>query len=600
MICDLFEAADAIAANLKFGKPAPSCGGTCPAAMDEFDVALLREREELYRLTFNQAAVGIAHVGADCRPLRVNRKYCSITGYAETELQRMTTVELTHPDDRAQDEALMQRLRAGEIAEYSREKRYLHRDGHAVWISITVSALLDAAGDRRYITVVEDISRRKGAEEKLLRLANHDALTGLPNRLLLEDRLGHAIAHAHRTGTLVAVMFVDLDRFKNVNDSLGHDAGDEVIVEIGRRIARNLRETDTAARQGGDEFVVVLGDLAHQDDACTVARKILDTLCQPMLLRGQEIFPTGSIGIGLYPRDGTDAQSLLKNADTAMYRAKNDGGNTYQFYADGMGMHALDSLRLEGALRRALERDEFLLYYQPQVDIATGAIVGVEALLRWKPRIGPMVPPGDFIPIAEQTGLIVPIGDWVLATACAQQKAWREAGLPPLVVSVNLSARQFQHQDLVELVARLVRDTGCDPSCLALEITETAVMEKPQAAVAIFRQLKEMGVQLAIDDFGTGYSSLAYLKRFPIDSQKLDRSFVNDITRDADDAAIVHSLIALAHSMKLKVVAEGVEDARQLQFLREHGCDQMQGYYVSRPVPAVEIEALLRQQGNGA
>jgi diguanylate cyclase (GGDEF)-like protein len=394
----------------------------------------------------------------------------------------------------------------------------------------------------------------------------------------------------------VAVLFVDLDRFKNINDSLGHDAGDEVIVEIGRRIVRSLRETDTAARQGGDEFVVVLGDLAQEADACTVAQKILDTLCQPMLLRGQEIFPTGSIGIGLYPRDGTDTPALLKNADTAMYRAKGDGGNKYQFYANSMSMAALDSLRMEGALRRALERDEFRLYYQPQVDIATGAVVGVEALLRWQPQLGPMIAPDDFIPIAEQTGLIVPIGDWVLATACAQQKAWCDAGLPPLTVSVNLSARQFQQRDLVELVARLVRDTGCDAASLALEITETAVMENPQAAVAIFRQLNEMGVRLAIDDFGTGYSSLAYLKRFPIDSLKIDRSFVRDITRDADDAAIVHAVIALAHSMKLKVVAEGVEDTRQLQFLREHGCDQMQGYYFSKPIPAGDIEQLLRKQ----
>ncbi|MBB3222256.1 putative bifunctional diguanylate cyclase/phosphodiesterase [Pseudoduganella umbonata] len=596
MICDMFEAADPIAANLKFRQPVPACGDTCPAAIDERDVRLLREREELYRLTFNQAAVGIAHVAANGRPVRVNRKYCAITGYSEVELQRLTTCELTHPDDRAQDESLQQRLRSGDIAEYSREKRYLHKNGHAVWINVTVSALFDAAGERRYITVVEDISRRKGAEETLLRMASHDALTGLPNRLLLEDRLSHAIAHAQRTQTLVAVMFVDLDRFKNINDSLGHDAGDEVIVEAGRRIARHLRDGDTAARQGGDEFVVVLGGLAREADACTVAQDILDTLCQPMLLRGQEIFPAGSIGIGLYPRDGTDTPTLLKNADTAMYRAKGDGGNKYQFYANSMSLDALDSLRMEGALRRALERDEFRLYYQPQVDIATGAVIGVEALLRWQPQLGPMIAPDDFIPLAEQTGLIVPIGDWVLATACAQQKSWRDAGLPPLTVSVNLSARQFQHRDLVGLVARLVRDTGCDASSLALEITETAVMENPQAAVAIFRQLSKMGVRLAIDDFGTGYSSLAYLKRFPIDSLKIDRSFVRDITDDTDDAAIVHSVIALAHSMKLKVVAEGVEDARQLQFLREHGCDQMQGYYISKPVPPAGIESLLQNR----
>ncbi|QGZ43129.1 EAL domain-containing protein [Pseudoduganella flava] len=555
----------------------------------------LREREEQYRLTFNQAAVGIAHVAGDGRLLRVNAKFAAITGYTEAELLRLTITQLTHPDDRDHDLLLIARLKSGELAEYSREKRYIHKEGHAVWINVTASSLLDAAGERRYITVVEDISRRKQAEEKLVRMANHDALTGLPNRMLLEDRLSQAIAHAHRTQTLVAVMFVDLDRFKNINDSLGHDAGDEVIVEIARRIAGNLRETDTAARQGGDEFVVVLGDLAREEDACTVADKILGALTQPMVLRGQEIFPTGSIGISLYPRDGLEPQALLKAADTAMYRAKAGSGNTYEFYVNSMGMDAMDSLRLEGALRRALERDEFQLHYQPQVDIATGTVVGVEALLRWQPQGGAMVPPGDFIPLAEQTGLIVPIGDWVLATACAQQKAWREAGLPPLTVSVNLSARQFQRQDLVELVARLVRETGCDPRYLALEITETDVMENPQAAVAIFRQLNEMGVQLAIDDFGTGYSSLSYLKRFPIDSLKIDRSFVHDITHDIDDATIVHSVIALAHSMHLKVVAEGVEDARQLQFLREHGCDQMQGYYVSKPVPASAIEAMMQR-----
>jgi diguanylate cyclase (GGDEF)-like protein/PAS domain S-box-containing protein len=533
-------------------------------------------------------------VSGDGRLLRVNAKFAAITGYTEAELLRLTIAQLTHPDDRAHDLLLIERLKSGELAEYSREKRYIHKEGHPVWINVTASSLLDAAGERRYITVVEDISRRKQAEEKLVRMANHDALTGLPNRMLLEDRLSQAIAHAHRTQTLVAVMFVDLDRFKNINDSLGHDAGDEVIVEIARRIAGNLRETDTAARQGGDEFVVVLGGLAREEDACTVADKILRALTQPMVLRGQEIFPTGSIGISLYPRDGLEPQALLKAADTAMYRAKAGSGNTYEFYVNSMGMDALDSLRLEGALRRALERDEFELHYQPQVDIATGTVVGVEALLRWQPQGGPMVPPADFIPLAEQTGLIVPIGDWVLATACAQQKAWREAGLPPLTISVNLSARQFQRQDLVELVARLIRETGCDPRYLALEITETAVMENPQAAVAIFRQLNEMGVQLAIDDFGTGYSSLSYLKRFPIDSLKIDRSFVHDITHDTDDATIVDSVIALAHSMHLKVVAEGVEDARQLQFLREHGCDQMQGYYVSKPVPASAIEAMMQ------
>jgi diguanylate cyclase (GGDEF)-like protein len=459
----------------------------------------------------------------------------------------------------------------------------------------------DAAGRRRYITVVEDISRRKRAEEELLRLANHDALTLLPNRLLLQDRLSRAIVHGHRTGRQVAVLFIDLDRFKNINDSLGHDVGDQVIVEAARRLSASLRESDTVARQGGDEFVVVLADVADAEDVALVAQKILDSLFQPMLLQGQEIFPTGSLGISIYPRDGVDSRTLLKNADTAMYRAKAAGRNNFQFYARDMSVRARDHLKLEGALRRALERNEFVLHYQPQIDIKTGTVVGVEALLRWQPQgRQDMIAPVEFIPIAEETGLIVPIGEWVMATACAQHKAWRDAGLPPLRMSVNLSARQFQRQDLVRQVARLLREKECDASGLALEITESAVMENPEAAAETLRQLSDMGVHLAIDDFGTGYSSLSYLKRFPIHALKIDRSFVRDITADADDAAIVKSVIALAHSMKLDVIAEGVETVNQLDFLNDQGCDQMQGYYFSKPLPANQIECLLAAGENAA
>ncbi|TCS35655.1 PAS domain S-box-containing protein/diguanylate cyclase (GGDEF)-like protein [Paucimonas lemoignei] len=554
----------------------------------------LQESEEQFRLTFNQAAVGIAHANTDGEFIRINRKLCEITGYTEAELLHRDFWSITHPDDVARDTTLFNRLAKGEISEYSREKRYIHKQGHAVWANVTVSSMRDALGRQRFIGLVEDISRRKEAEEELRRLVNHDALTGLPNRLLLEDRLGQAIAHAHRAGKLVAVMFIDLDRFKNINDSLGHDAGDEVIVEIASRIANSLREADTVARQGGDEFVVVLPDMAQEEDAAIVAQKILQSLFQPMVVSGQELFPTGSIGISLYPRDGQDAQTLLKHADAAMYRAKAEGRNDYQFYAGSMGTNAMDSLKLEGALRRALERNEFLLHYQPQVDIRSGAVVGVEALLRWQPQGKEMVSPADFIPIAEETGLIVPIGEWVLATACAQHKAWRDAGLPPIRIGVNLSARQFQRQDLAKRVARLLEEMDCTPDCLALEITESDVMQNPEAAVEILRQLHAMGMHLAIDDFGTGYSSLSYLKRFPIDCLKIDRSFVRDITSDADDAMIVNSVIALAHSMKLSVIAEGVETAQQLDFLSDHGCDQMQGYYFSKPVPADQIAKLLQ------
>ena len=554
----------------------------------------LQESEEFFRLTFNQAAVGIALLGSDGRVLRTNSKMSHILGYSEIELLQRFFQQLTYEDDLPDELALIKRLRAGEIGDYQRERRLLRRDGTQIWVNISVSMMRDANGNQRFISVVEDISRRKSAEEALLRMANHDALTGLPNRVLLQDRLAQAIVHAHRAGTQVAVMFIDLDRFKHVNDSLGHDAGDKMIVEIARRLATSLRESDTVARQGGDEFVVVLPDLAGESDAAKVAQKLLDNLFQPLLLCGQEVFPTGSIGIAMYPRDGLDAATLLKCADSAMYQSKGAGGNHYSFYVADMGAQSVEHLRMEGALQRALQRQEFLLHYQPVVDIATGNVSGVEALLRWRPHGQPMVAPSDFIPLAEETGLIVPIGEWVLETAMAQQVAWLRRGLAPLRISVNLSARQFLGQDVAQRVAALLKKTGCDPRWLTLEITESVLMQNPAAAAETMARLANMGVQLAIDDFGTGYSSLASLKRFPIHSLKIDRSFVNDLTRDADDAAIVTAVIALAHSMKLNVIAEGVETSEQLAFLHDHGCDQMQGYCFSRPVEPQGIEALLK------
>ncbi|QJE00916.1 EAL domain-containing protein [Massilia forsythiae] len=576
----------------------------------------LQESEEFFRLTFTQAAVGIALLSPDGRFLRVNRKLSHIVGFSEAELLQCRFDDITWPEDLAEDRAQVARLVAGELRDFQRETRYVRKDGQAVWVALSCSTMREAAGGLRLIAAVEDISRRKQAEEALLRLANHDALTGLPNRTLLQDRLEHAIVQAQRNGAArdraaeVGVMFIDLDRFKHINDSLGHDAGDRLIIEIARRLGRSLRESDTVARQGGDEFVVVLPELAGPEDAARVAQKVLDHLFQPLTLSGQEVFPTGSIGIAMYPRDGADSGSLLKAADSAMYRAKASGGNHFHFYAAAMGTHAHRHLRLETGLQRGLLREEFVLHYQPQVDIASGRIVGLEALLRWQPRGGDMVAPSDFIPLAEETGLIVPIGEWVLATALRQQARLESMGLAPLRMGVNMSARQFREDDVAGMVARLLRESGCSPSCLTLEITESVLMENPAQAAETMARLAQMGVRLSIDDFGTGYSSLANLRRLPIHSLKIDRSFVADIGAgverggEAGEAgaggAIVQAVIALAGTMKLDVIAEGVESAAQQAFLGEHGCRQMQGYWFSRPLPAPQLERLLQAHGAGA
>jgi diguanylate cyclase (GGDEF)-like protein/PAS domain S-box-containing protein len=562
----------------------------------------LQESEEFFRLTFSQAAIGIALLSREGRFLRVNRKLSRIVGYSEIELLQRFFDQVTHPAELDEDRALVQRLVTGEVRDFRRETRYLCKDGSTVWVALSASTMREAAsGQLRLIVAVQDISRRKEAEEALLRMASHDALTGLPNRLLLQDRLAQAIAQAQRARKQVGVMFVDLDRFKHINDSLGHEAGDRLIVEIARRLGAALRESDTVARQGGDEFVVVLAEIAGPDDAARVAAKLLENLARPLTLCGHEVFPSGSIGIAMYPQDGRDSEALLKAADSAMYRAKAGGGSHHAFYAAAMAAESQAHLRIENGLQRGLLRNEFVLHYQPQVDVGSGRIVGVEALLRWQPADGAMVPPADFIPLAEETGLIVPIGEWALETALRQQARFAKllGGAPPRM-SVNMSARQFRQQDVAATVERLLVDTGCEPSWLTLEITESVLMEHPAVAADTMARLSNMGVHLAVDDFGTGYSNLANLKRFPIHCLKIDRSFVSDIggaaDAEGDDAAIVKAVIALAQSMKLEVIAEGVESAAQLDFLGAHGCRQMQGYYFSRPVTAGEVEVLLAAQ----
>ena len=437
--------------------------------------------------------------------------------------------------------------------------------------------------------------RLRQAEIAIQQLTNYDSLTGLPNRMLLEDRLNQAIARAHREEYCLGVMFLDLDQFKQVNDTLGHTYGDYLLKLVSRRLEHCLRKSDTVARLGGDDFIIILTGVRHCEHISQVARKILDVLSEPLQLDEHEIFTTASIGIAIYPVDGDAPHLLLKNADIAMYQAKEQGRNAFQFFSREMNYKAEERLLLDNSLRRALERQEFFVLYQPQMNLLTGELIGMEALVRWQhPEMG-LVTPDKFIPLAEDSGLIIPIGEWVLKTACRQNKAWHDMGFGPLRVAVNLSGRQFKQERLVESVATILNETGLAPSLLELEITESIIMRNAEETIVTLRRLKEMGISLAIDDFGTGYSSLSYLKHFPIDRLKIDRSFVLDITNDPDDAAIAEAIISMAHSLKLKVTAEGVEQQEQLLFLAQRNCDEMQGYLVSRPISAEEFTILLQQ-----
>jgi diguanylate cyclase (GGDEF)-like protein/PAS domain S-box-containing protein len=470
------------------------------------------------------------------------------------------------------------------------------KNGEVYPVWLTVSVYHGAAGEvLNYVGIETDISERHAAQESIRQLAYYDPLTGLPNRTLLQDRVEQALVAAEREGKQVALMFVDLDHFKTINDSLGHFAGDQLLTEVAHRLVACGRRMDTVARLGGDEFVVLLGETTLEG-AGAVARKIIDSVAQPYQIEQHQLTVTPSMGISLYPQDGIDFESLLKHADTAMYRAKESGRNAYQFFASEMNVAALERLVLENSMRQALERGEFVLHYQPQIDVASGSIVGAEALIRWKhPEIG-MVSPGRFIPVAEVSGLIGPIGEWVLREACRQNRAWQTDGLPPICIAVNISSVQFRGGNLEESVREVLAVTGLEPEWLELELTEGTVMSDANATVDTLHRLSAMGIRLAIDDFGTGYSSLSYLKRFPIDRLKIDQSFVRDIVTDPDDWAIASAVISMGHSLRLDVIAEGVEHAEQLEMLRRQGCDEVQGYYFSVPLPAAEFAELLRQQ----
>jgi diguanylate cyclase (GGDEF)-like protein/PAS domain S-box-containing protein len=550
------------------------------------DVTDRKESEARYRLLFERNLAGVYRSTIDGRILDCNDACARLFGYESRDEFLGANANALYFND-AERERIVQILR--EQRQISNmELRLRRRDGATVWVLENVTL---REGDIMEGTII-DVTERKRAQEQVEYQAYHDSLTGLPNRLLFRDRITVALAHAKRSARLTAVMFLDLDQFKLVNDTLGHTVGDRLLQAIGARLGTCVRAEDTVARMGGDEFTILLGDLSERRGAALVAQKVLEAVRHPISIDEHELYVTTSIGIAVYPDEGIDAESLLKNADRAMYRAKELGRDNYQYAASARAQPAETRLAMERALHRALERDELVVHYHSMVDIASGRIVGAEALVRWMhPELG-LMQPDDFIPLAEETQLIVPIGAWVLRTACAQMKAWHDAGLGPLRVAVNLSPRQFQDRELVTTVERVLAETGLTPQLLDLEITESTAMLNAELTLSILTRLKEMGIRICIDDFGTGYSSLSYLKRFPIDTVKIDQDFVRDLTND--DVAIISAVISMARALNLRVIAEGVETPAQLEFLRGEACAEMQGYLNSHPVPAAEFEAAVR------
>jgi diguanylate cyclase (GGDEF)-like protein/PAS domain S-box-containing protein len=471
--------------------------------------------------------------------------------------------------------------------------------GPITWLSMSTRVLPGHGGGAPNGVVVSfnDITERRSFEEKLTYLAQYDLLTGLPNRALLLDRLEQALIRARRQAVLVGILLIDLDRFKEINDSLGHSAGDAVLKEVARRVRGALRDTDSVARLGGDEFCIVIEGAESRSHVSVAAAKIRRLFEEPVLTaENKEIFIELSIGSAVYPEDGETMEDLLKNADIAMYEAKRDGGHAFRFYSSALRAKTADEINMVSMLRRAVDRNELVLYYQPQVDIATGRPVGVEALVRWEHPEHGLVSPYRFVRLAEETGLIVPIGEWVLKTACAEAKAWQLAGMPEMKVSVNLSARQFRDSQLIRKIAAVLAATGLPPRLLELEITESVIMSHTDHTIGVLKRLTELGVRVSVDDFGTGYSSLAYLKRFPVHKLKIDHAFVRDIPGNKEDAAIVQAIITLARTLQLRVIAEGVENADQLKYLASVGCHEYQGFIYSRPVPARELIELVRKQ----
>ena len=566
------------------------------------DVTEARKREEALRLrqrAIQSSSQGIAIIdlkGEDQPIVSINPAFERITGYSEEEVIGKNC-RFLQGEDREQSALLNLRNAISELREEKVVLRNYRKDGSLFWNELAIAPVLDQDGTvNHYVGILEDITKRKHMEEQLLHNATHDELTLLPNRSLLMDRMKQSIMVAKRTQLPIATLFLDLDNFKNVNDSLGHDMGDELLKVVAGRLSGCMRESDTLARIGGDEFVAVLPELETEEAVIPIAQKVMALLEDPFQVGSNELQITTSMGISFYPKDGESFEDLMKFADISMYHAKDSGRNNFKMYTEGLNQRLVERLALEKRLRRAVDNGEFHLVYQPLVSFHTNQIIGVESLIRWADPEHGIISPMDFIPLAEETGLIVPIGEWVLRTACEQNMAWQKLGFDPITVAVNVSGRQFVDPKLIGLVASILQETALAPHLLEMELTETMLIENGDETIDLLHQLKDMGIRLSIDDFGTGYSSLSYLKQFPVDKLKIDRAFVKDVADDPSDAAITLAIISLGHSLKLDVLAEGIEDGSQLAFLRHSGCDYAQGYYLSRPVPADACTELLDAQ----
>jgi diguanylate cyclase (GGDEF)-like protein/PAS domain S-box-containing protein len=555
----------------------------------------LRQAKEKYRAIFEDAVVAIFQSTPGGRYTIVNPAMAHMLGYDSPQelIASITDIsQQVYVDPQSREEFKRLLREHGTVRNF--ECQIYRKDGSKMWVSANVRAVFEADVLVGYDGLNEDITARKVAEEQVQFLAYYDALTGLPNRTLLRDRITTALAGALRRGDKVAVLFLDLDRFKVVNDSLGHSCGDLLLKDVAERLKKCTRQQDTVARLGGDEFLIVVNSLKDVADAAVAAQRFMDAMAAEFTLEGHSFSISCSLGISIFPEHGTDVETLMKNADAAMYCAKDNGRANFRFFTEEMNAQVVERLTLESSLRQALGKNELFLMYQPQMDIVTGSITGLEALLRWQhPELG-LVPPDRFIRIAENSGLIIPIGEWVLRTACSQSRKWQDEGLPAVPVAVNVSAVQFRQECFCELIRRVLHETGLAPKYLELEITESLLLSNADVMFSVFRELKAMGLKLAIDDFGTGYSSLSYLKQFPVSKLKIDRSFIREVPVNTDDTAITNAIISMAKSLNLKVIAEGVENEAQLSFLRAHQCDEIQGYYFSKPLPVAEVSEKFR------